>query len=108
MTTQRIVLRILLGLFLVVLSHYAIKYAHARDLGARADDDQPKYFMVLTVVMPAHMPDVMQKFASDTLDECWAEAKEAVQHGVPKRLAQQGAIAVMAGCLSRDVAEDDL
>jgi hypothetical protein len=70
--------------------------------------DKPRYYLMLTIVMPANVPDVRQQFPADSLDECWAEAKSAVQHGVPKKLAADGALAVMAGCLSLEVAESDL
>ena len=73
-----------------------------------AHADPAKFFLVLTVVMPEHIPDVQRRFPADSLDECWDDAKAAVQRGVPKQLADAGAIAVMAGCLSVHVAEADL
>ena len=71
-------------------------------------DDKPKFYLVLTIVMPADVRDIQQKFAAGSLEECWAEAKAAVQHGVPRHLADAGAVAIMAGCLNVQVAEADL
>jgi len=71
-------------------------------------DDKPKFYLVLTIVMPANVRDIQQKFAAGSLEECWLDAKAAVQHGVPKALADDGAVGIMAGCVSFQVADADL
>ena len=71
-----------------------------------ARDEAPAVFLMVTLVMPEHQPDVRQQFKENSLEDCWKDAKEFIEHGVPKSV--DGAVAVMAGCLVPKSEQPDL
>ena len=50
----------------------------------RAGTDPATFFLVLTIIMPGERPDIQQKFPYTSIDDCWADARDFVAHGVPK------------------------
>lgn len=68
--------------------------------------DKHKATLIVTIVMPRQMPDLRQQIPEDSLDECWIDAKEFVNRGVPKQV--EGGLAVMGACLATKIDEDDL
>jgi hypothetical protein len=54
-------------------------------------------FLVLTIVMPPNESDIRHQMQEPSIEQCWADAAEFVQHGVPKVVTNGQA--VMAGCL---------
>ena len=62
-------------------------------------------FLVLTTVMPPNEPDIRHQMQEPSIEQCWADAAEFVQHGVPKVVTNGQA--VMAGCLVREAPSND-
>jgi hypothetical protein len=62
-------------------------------------------FLVLTIVMPPSEPDIRHQMREPSIEQCWADAAEFVQHGVPKVVTNGQA--VMAGCLVREAPSND-
>ena len=62
-------------------------------------------FLVLTIVMPPNEPDIRHQMQEPSVEQCWADAAEFVQHGVPKVVTNGQA--VMAGCLVREAPSND-
>ena len=62
-------------------------------------------FLVLTIVMPPSEPDIRHQMQEPSIEQCWADAAEFVQHGVPEVVTNGQA--VMAGCLVREVPSND-
>jgi len=62
-------------------------------------------FLVLTIVMPPNEPDIRHQMQEPSIEQCWADAAEFVQHGVPKVVTNGQA--VMAGCLVREGPSND-
>jgi hypothetical protein len=61
--------------------------------------------LVLTIVMPPNTPDIRHQMQEPSIEQCWADAAEFVQHGVPKVVTNGQA--VMAGCLVREAPSND-
>ena len=61
--------------------------------------------LVLTIVMPPNEPDIRHQMREPSIEQCWADAAEFVQHGVPKVVSNGQA--VMAGCLVREAPSND-
>jgi hypothetical protein len=66
----------------------------------------PIVFLILTIVMPADVPDKRMQVKQPDIETCWSEAKRFVEHGAPKSV--KGAQGVMAGCAVKELDADDL
>jgi hypothetical protein len=58
--------------------------------------------LYLAVIMPGNIPDMQKELPMPTLEECFANAKEWDERGVTQKMADKGAIAVLAGCRVTD------
>ena len=64
--------------------------------------------LIITLVMPGQTPDLKHVIHEKDLAECWVDAKEFVEAGLTDAERATGAVAVMAGCLSRPAEENKL
>lgn len=61
--------------------------------------------LVLTIAMPANVPDIHLKLQEPSIEVCLSDAKDFLDHGVPK--AAKDAVGVAAMCLVPKGAVDD-
>ena len=58
--------------------------------------------LLLSFVMPGQQPDIQYRLPYASVEECVADAAEFAKHirhdGMPKIIAEKGAIAAYAGC----------
>lgn len=54
--------------------------------------------LFIAYAMPGQMPDVALRLPEPSLQICWQEAKDFVDHGVPEIAKSRGAIGAYAGC----------
>jgi hypothetical protein len=62
-------------------------------------------FLVLTIVMQPNEPDIRRQMQEPSIEQCWADAAEFVQHGVPKIVTNGQP--VISGCLVREAPSND-
>jgi hypothetical protein len=78
----------------VSFSAFCVRDGYAQSGSVNPD----KIYLMLTVVMAKHLPDIHYQLEEESMDECWVDAKAFINHGVPKQI--EGAKAVVAGCLT--------
>ena len=54
--------------------------------------------LIVSIVMPADVPDVSHVEQMKSLDACWVAAREYVEHGLAESTRERGAIGLKAGC----------
>jgi len=52
--------------------------------------------LVITLLTGGDAPDIRQQIKEPSLEQCWIDAKEFVDHGVPDSV--ENAVGVMAAC----------
>ena len=54
--------------------------------------------LVVSIIMPGNIPDIRKTIPQDTLDDCWAAARDFVNHDVTRAMRERGALGYGATC----------